>query len=159
MQLKANRKDYQTEANKLAQAIDIAIESIQKHPLPSWNKEHTDKFIEFYNNNRDAALNPKPGYKRLDSLKYIIEECFSFFNESSGECVEYFWHRIEDHGLNFQRDDKIEKALKRGEIKDRFEYEIIIDTIIPAIQSVKINSLQKEQLEKMIGVFESKLEK
>lgn len=105
---------------------------------------------------KDNALYPEPKYKKIASLKYVIERIFTIFNEGSGDFVEYFWKEINKQNLGYVREDKLWKVLKRSKINNRIEYEYIIDTIGPAEQENRITNEEAKLLSEMIGIFENK---
>ena len=87
------KRDYTTEAIRLAKAIDIAVEAFTKHPPKDMTEAFIQHTIKCYLEWKENALNPKPGFKSLASLKYIITDTFAYFNEASGPDVEYFLKR------------------------------------------------------------------
>lgn len=153
------RADYKTEALKLSKAADIAIDAFTKFPPKIWNEEtllHIQNcYVEWKNN----ALYPEPKYKKIASLKYVIERIFTIFNEGSGEFVEYFWKEIKNQNLDYTREDKLWKVLKRGKINNKIEYEYVIDIIVPAEQENRITYEEARLLSEMIGTFENKKKK
>lgn len=150
------RRTYEEEAHKLAIAIDIAIEAFQQIRPPEFEKSHQDHFISCYSEWKVKCLNPEPKYKTLASLKYSKQEVFSFFQESTGPTVEYFWKRIKKEGLDYDRENKLGKILKRGKIRGRVEYEYVTDMIVTAEQVGMISKAEMKQLGEMLGEYESK---
>jgi len=112
------KKTYEEEANNLAQAIDIAIEKLQKHPPKEFQTAHIEHFINTYSDTKNKALNPEPQFKKISSLKYHIQDVFTYFQESTGEAVEQFWRGIQEHKLPFERENKLLKILKKRKIKN-----------------------------------------
>jgi hypothetical protein len=153
------RANYETEALKLSKAADIAIDAFKKFPPHDWNEETVLHFEKCYLEKKDFALNPEPKFKSITSLKYIIEAVFTIFNESSGDFVEYFWKEIKNQNLDYVREDKLWKVLKRGKINNRVEYEYVIDIIVPAEQENRITNEEAKLLSEMIGIFENKKKK
>lgn len=153
MKQKAN---YETEAIKLSKAIDIAIKAFKKFPPYMWTEENLSDVEKCHIEWKNSALNPSPEYKKISSLKYKIESVFTIFNEGSGEFVEYFWKEIKNQNLDYVREDKLNKILKRGKIKSRIEYDYITDIIIVAEQEDRITKEESKLLNEMIGVFEIK---
>lgn len=150
------RKNYEEEAQKLSQAIDIAIESYKTVPPKLWNSSHVELFTNHLIQQKQNVLFPEPRYKSLASLKYSIEDVFTYFQESSGETVEYFWEKIIASNLDYQRVNKLEKILKRGKIKGRLEYEYVKDIILVAQQTGMISQEESKQLSEMLEKYESK---
>jgi len=85
---------YTIEATKLAMAINIAVEAIQKFPPKDYLSEHVHQFIKVYQDTKEACLNPEARFRNLVSLKYSRNDILIFFQESSGKAVEYFWENI-----------------------------------------------------------------
>ena len=119
------KRTYQDEALKLAQAIDIAIEAFKVECPKEFEKSHQEHFISCYTDWKEKCLNPEPQFKNLTSLKYSINDVFTYFQEGTGKTVEYFWKRIKEEGLEYERENKLEKILKRGIIKGRIEYDYV----------------------------------
>jgi hypothetical protein len=105
------------------------------------------------------ALNPLPQYKNLASLKYDVEAVFTIFQEGAGEYVEYFWRRIKEEKLDYERENKVRKILDRGNIRGDNEYNYVTDILVPAQQSGFITQAEAKQLSDMLGRFEAKFAK
>ena len=88
------KQNYEVEANKLAHAIDIAIETFRQFPPQNLEKHHIDHFINVYQEWKEMTLHPEPKFKTVTSLKYKIHDVFTYFQEAEGETVEQFWKRI-----------------------------------------------------------------
>ena len=151
------RLNYQIESERLSKAIDIANEALMKFPPKNWTNENLKHFEKCYLEWKDLALNPEPKFKTISSLKYLIESVFTFFNESSGEAVEFFWKLIRDQNLNYKREDKLSKILQRGNIKGQIEYEYLVDALVIAKQDKRISASEFQLLSSMIGDFEEKI--
>ena len=148
------KKIYEDEAIKLSKAIDIAIEAFEKYPPEIWTKDILTHVINCYREWKDDALNPEPKFKKITSLKYIIESVFTYFEESNGKDVEYFWKQIKEQNLDYVREDKLWKIIKRGKIKNRIEFEYVTDLIVIAEQEKRITEDEARKLATMIGEFE-----
>jgi len=153
------RKDYNTEALRLSKAIDIAVESFRKYPTDKLSAEQNEHSIKCYLDWKEKALNPEPKFRSLASLKYIIKDTFDFFNESSGLGIEYFWERITQEQLGYERQDILAKIFERGKIRGRTQYEFAVDVIIVYEQMGKITADQASKLGAMIGDYENKKSK
>ncbi len=138
----------------MARAIDIAIESLSKYPPVGFNEAHVNQFINVYKDYKASVLNPLPQYKKLASLKYIINDILTFFQESKGEAVEYFWEKVNEENLGYKREDKLRKILNRGKIRSRIEYELAVDSIVAAEEVGRITIEEACLLGKIIGEFE-----
>ena len=73
-----------------------------------------------------------------------------------GTTVEYFWKRLNEEGLNFNRENNLRKVLDRGKIKGRIEFDYIIDMFVPAQQVGLINQKEAKLLSEMISEYEAK---
>jgi hypothetical protein len=148
------KRTYEAEATKLGLAIDIAIEAFRSECPPEFEKKDQEHFIRCYAEWKEQCLNPEPQFKNLASLKYSINDVFTYFQESAGPTIEYFWKRITEEGLDYKREDKLAKILKRGKIRGRIEYEYVTDIIVVAQQVGLCTEEQAKQLSEMLGEFE-----
>jgi hypothetical protein len=142
------RRNYKDESEKLAKAIDIAIDAFNKY-------RPEKETINGYEMWKTMALNPEPPYKKLASLNYLIEYVFTYFQEGGGEIVEYFWKRIAEEELDYKRENKLQKILYQGKIKSRIQYEYIQDIFVVAQQEGMISPAQADQLAQMLERYES----
>ncbi len=149
-------RSYEEEAIKLSKAIDIAIKAFEKFPREIWSKEVLAHTISCYREWKNNALNPKPEFRKIASLNYIINDVFTLFQEGSGNDVDYFWKQIKEHNLDYIREDKLGKIIKRGKIKNRIEFEYVTDLIVIAEQEKRITESEVERLAEMIGEFEGR---
>jgi hypothetical protein len=150
------KRSYEEEAIKLSKAADIAIKAFEKYPPEIWTKDMLSHVIKCYREWKDDALNPEPKFRKITSLKYTIENVFTYFQESNGKDVEYFWREIQEQNLEYVREDKLWKIMKRGKIKSRIEFEYITDIIVVAEQEKRITESEVEKLVQMIEEFESR---
>ena len=151
------KRNYKEESEKLIKAIDIALVVFKDYPplhhMTATFLEHTIKCYEGW---KEDLLNPKPQYENLGSLKYHIDDVFTYFNESGGEAVEQFWGMIKEAELDYVRENRVLKVLKRKKIKDRQEYEYVTDVIIPFAQQQLITEEEELLLKELLGQFEKK---
>jgi len=150
------KTDYQTEADKLIKTIDISIEALMKITPKGFEQKDIDQFVKVYSEIKDSLVHPNPKFKNLKSLKYKEQDVFTYFQEASGPTVEEFWRLIKESQLDYKRVNPIGKILKRKKIKNEFELEIVIDTMIPLHQEGLINDEESENLKLMIGEYEKK---
>jgi hypothetical protein len=153
------KRDYTTEAAKLAKAVDIAIEAFKKYPPKGMDESHVLHLVKVYSEWRYNALNPAPEYKKLSSLKYSIENVFTIFQERTGEAVEFFWRQIAKEELGYVREDKLRKVLDRGRIKGRLEFDYVTDAFIAAKQEGRVTEAEADLLSNMLGDFENRKRK
>jgi hypothetical protein len=105
------KKEYATEANRLARAIDIAIESFRIYPLEGWSNKQIEHIVKVYSEWKYSALNPALEYKKIASLNYRVQEVLTIFQEGTGQAVDYFWKRIAAEELGYERVDRLRKVL------------------------------------------------
>ena len=147
------KRNYEDEAIKLSKVIDIAIESMRKFPSESWSKETLDHVVNCYKEYKEYAINPEPKFKKIASLKYLIEDVFTRFQEGSGKDVEYFWQELKKQNLDYSRKDKLDKIIKSGKIKSRIEFEYVTDIIVVAEQEGRITKDEAMLLGNMLDNF------
>jgi len=143
---------YSILAEQLAKAIDIANEAIQKFPPKGWNEGIIKHVTNMQNERKEDALK----YKNMSSLKELIHMALTRFQEGGGADVEYFWSKIKEQNLPFNRENKMEKILKRKKINNIGEYDFVIDTMIPYKQEGFIDENDIVLLNMMIAKFEQK---
>lgn len=149
------RKTYQEEANKLATAIDIAIEAFNAECPPDFEKSHQEHTISRYADWKEICLNPEPQFKNLAALKYVIHDVFAYFQEGTGKTVEYFWKKICEANLDYKRENKLEKILSRGKIRGRIEFEYVTDMILVAEQVGMTSKEETVKLSDMLREYET----
>jgi hypothetical protein len=151
--------NYDIDAIKLSKAIDIAIDSYSKFPPKDFTQANIDHVVNLHNEWKNSVLNPEPQFRKIASLKYQIENVFTFFQEGTGETVEYFWRQLSNEDLGYVRVDKLRKIIDRGKIKGRIEYEYVLDQIVVAEQCARITRDESLKLSKMLGDFETSKKK
>lgn len=151
-----SKKDYTIEAGRLAKAIDIAIESFEQYPPDEWESSHIRHIVKVYSEWKYSALNPTPEYKKITSLNYMVQDALTFFQEGTGKAVDYFWKRVAEEELGYERVDRLRKVLDRGRIRGRLEYDQVTDTFIAAKQEGRITEGEASRLGEMIGEFEKR---
>jgi hypothetical protein len=55
--------------------------------------------------------------------------------------------------LGYPREDQLRKAINRGKIKNRMEYDLVVDNLVVAEQEQRISQHEAEQLNEMLGAF------
>lgn len=148
------KKDYQTEAEKLAKAIDIAIESYTSVPPEEWDTVVLKMMTKTHREWKENALNPDPPFRNLKSLQFLVDSVFTFFNEGNGPTVELFWKKLKEVELDYPREDRLGKVLKRDKIKSRSEYNLVTDMMVGAHQTGRISEKEFKRLSEMIDEFE-----
>ncbi|QMU30609.1 hypothetical protein [Adhaeribacter radiodurans] len=153
------RKTYQEEVAKLIRAIEIAVDSFEKYCPKDLDKTSHEHVISCYKGWKEELLHPLPQYMNLASLKYFIEDVFTYFQESSGETTEYFWKRINNEALGYERENKLKKILDRGRIKGRIEFDYVTDMMVVAEQVGLTTKEESIRLGNMLDKFEFKKKK
>lgn len=146
---------YTQSAENLSKAIDIAITVIQEYPPKKWDINAINHVVNIYLEFKDRAKNPEPQFQNLKSLKYAIEDVFTFFQEGSGDAVNAFWDKVKELDLPYKRENKLVKILKRKKINNKAEFDFIIDVRVPYQQEKLINIDDIDLLNKLISEFES----
>ncbi len=150
------KRNYEEEAKRLSQAIDIAIESMVRYTPIGMEGAELDRFVDFYKETKASCFNPDPKFRSLASLKYSIDDIFTYFQEAHGPAVEYFWQKIKAADLGYVRVNRMQKILKRKRIASQVEYDFVIDTMIPYHQQEMISEEELAALKEMVGAFETK---
>lgn len=148
------KKDYHSESIRLAKAIDIAIDAFEKFPPEGFTRDNTEHITKVYTDWKFSVLNPEPQFKKIASLNHYVQEAFTFFQESTGATVDYFWQQIKENNLGYIRQDKLRKILDRGKIKGRIEYDYVTDLIVAAQQEGRTTKEETHQLGQMLEDFE-----
>ncbi len=150
--MKKTRETYEERAQKLALAVEIAQEIINtSSKLTDLDKKEYLKLGQLV---KGCALNPRKGFKRMDSLKYLESDYFVHWDEIENPEGHRFWTELFKKGLYRERRNIIEKVLKRNKIKNIAEFEFINDTIVVAEQTGHITESQSKQLNQLMGEFE-----
>jgi hypothetical protein len=92
--------------------------------------------------------------KTMEALRYIEGAVVQPFNEMTGPDADKFWQRIAEARLDFQRRDVVREILERNRIKDRVEYEIVIDTEDALLDAGKITAAEAKKLQALVDRYE-----
>lgn len=149
-------KKYIEARDNLLKAIDLANDVLLNYPHRR-TKEDVEESIKYNNKRRELTLNADKGFQTMQSLNYIVEDFFIYFQEGAGRAdVEEFWRRIKEANLPYERENKLEKIMRRGRIRNDIEYDYVVDTIVPFQQEGVISEDDVKKLNEMIDKFESK---
>jgi hypothetical protein len=151
-----NKLSYEEQVNQLLAAIDIAIASFQLYPPKNWDEGTIQHIIKTYSSWKNDVQYPKPQFKNKQSLKYSINDVFTYFQESSGEAVNYFWQQIKDTGLEFKRENRLKKVLKQKKINTQIEYDFIIDVLVPYQQEGLIGNDEVNLLNRLLADYKAR---
>lgn len=154
MKMSSKKLTYQDRAERLAKIVDIAESVIKGSDILSDDTKSGK--LQWGRQIKEMALNPEPQFKRVASIKYLEDDFLTYWNEASGPDVEKFWSTLNNGGIDFERKDIIKAILKRGKIKDIYEYDYVIDNIVVAEQLGRINNGQVDELNRFLGEFEQK---
>ena len=146
---------YTKQAENLAKAIDIAIDALQNHSFRTFTPDQVKTIMDSYISDKELALNPEPGFANVKSLRFLVDSLLTYFQESSGEDVEYFWQEIERQGLPYKRINRLDTILERGKIRNEMEYDYVTDGLVIFQQRGLIDQSQQQKLSEMIAEFES----
>ena len=155
----AKKRIYLDEVQKLLKAIDISIDSYKTYPPKDWTPEIIKMVSSNLEKDKTRILEAEPKFRTLAYLKYDIEAIFTYFQEGTGETVEYFWRTLKESKLDYIRENKLEKILNHGKIRGRIEYEYVTDMIVVAEQVGLMNKTESKNLSEMLGEYEQKKEK
>lgn len=158
-------KKYIEARDNLIKAIDLANEALLKYPNGKEKQEFVydgisytvlEWTIKWLNEVKKRRLNEEKKYETLQSLKYSIEDVFTYFQEAAGPDVDEFWRLIKESNLPYERENKLEKIMTRGRIRNDIEYDYVIDTIVPFQQEGILSNEDVKKLNEMIEKFERK---
>lgn len=152
----AKRRSYTEEVEKLCKAIDISIESYKKYPPNGWTPEIIETVTSNLEKDKNRRLEATQKLKTMTSLQYDVETVFTYFQEGSGEAVEYFWAEIKKAKLDYKRENKLEKILNRGNIKGNIEYNYVTDMLVVAEQVGLTTKAHTKKLSEMLSAYEYK---
>lgn len=148
-------KKYFEACDNFVKAVDVANEVLLNYPHGR-TKEDIDEDIEINNKRRDLALYAEKEFQTMQCLNSLVEAFFTYFQECVGPDVEEFWRRIKEANLPYERENKLEKIMKRGRIRNDIEYDYVVDTIVPFQQEGIISEDDVKKLNDMIEKFENK---
>ncbi|PSR55557.1 hypothetical protein AHMF7605_19625 [Adhaeribacter arboris] len=151
------KRNYKTESEALAKAIDMAIECVEKVWPAGFNEKQKEHFVTVYLYFKELCLHSEPEFKNLQSLKSLENDVFIYFQEGKDETVELFWKRLKEEGLGFKRKNPLTAILKRRKIKNKYEYDYVTDTIVALQQEGTITESQANELKNMLGNYEMKV--
>jgi hypothetical protein len=147
-----NNPEYNTQAKEVAEIIDIAINSLKKNPPEDFSTAHIEHFINTYLDFKNQAINPEPRFKNIQSLTQLKNESLIYFQEGSGKAVDEFWKTITEKNIPLTRKaNHLNKMLKRGKIKNKVEYDWLIDTY----NSHTLSQDEVGKINDMIAKFEN----
>ena len=150
------KRTYNEESKKLLTVIDIAIESFKKYLPEGMNKSQINRIVCIHEEWRNEIINASPESKNLKSLKYRIEDIFTYFQDSTGHTVAYFWKRLKEENLDYKYENKLKRILKQSKIKNIHDYNHVTDMIVVSQQLGLISSEDSKILNQLIGEFESR---
>lgn len=122
---------YKEASENLGKAIDIAINVTKENPPKGWDEKTILHVVNLSLEIKKNAIDPKPQFRNLKSLKYDVEMVFTKFQEGHGRYVKEFWKEIKLQKLPYKRENKMVKILKRKKINNIHEYDFVIDVIVP----------------------------
>ena len=151
------KRNYKTESEALAKAIDIAIECVEKVWPTGYKERDKNHFVTVYLDFKKKCLHPEPQFQNLQSLKSLENDVFIYFQEGKDETIELFWKRLKAEGLAYKRKNPLIAILKRKKIKNQYEFDYVTDTIVTLQQEGTITESQANELKSMLGDFEMKV--
>lgn len=149
-----NKLSYEEQTRQLIAAIDIALTSFRLYSPKNWDNSTKQHVLNTYSSWKNDLQNPNPKFKNKQSLSIIINDVLTYFQDGSGEAVNYFWQQIKNAGLDFKRENKLKKIIKRKKIKTQIEYDFIIDVFVPYQQEGLISNDEVGLLNKLLLDYE-----
>ena len=92
-------KKYIEQSTSSIKAIDIAIEVFKRIPPKGFNEHHINIVLESNHQFKKQIIEAEPKFQTLASLKYDVENVFTYFQEACEETVNEFWQKIKQAGL------------------------------------------------------------
>ena len=148
--------DYSTLARPLSAAIDIALDALAQFPPAGFSAEQLAHFVSVYREWKQEVEHPAPAYRNKRSLQYQQATVLTYFLEATGPTVDYFWQQVQQQGLPYQRVNRLANILKRGQLKSRIEYDLVVDVLVPYKQEGLLTADEAAALGLMIGEYENR---
>jgi hypothetical protein len=147
----AGPKSNGTQAEQLLKAAEISATVMREsRSLSQEQKEIALRGLE----QMRGLIAAMPESKTSKGLPDIEQAIVQPWNEESGEDAEKFWKAASAAGLDYTRRNVLQDVLKRKRVKDRQEYEVVIDTLDGDEQEGKITAGQAAELRKLATAFE-----
>jgi hypothetical protein len=151
-----SKANYNTQAKILIDVIDIAIDSLIHNPPKVFEETHIKQFVNTYLDYKNKVINPESQFHNLTSLKLIKSDILTYFQESSGKAVDVFWKEINEKKLGIIRENRFEKLIKRGKIRNHIEYDMVIDLYNAYIETNMLSIMEIDKINDLISNFENK---
>jgi hypothetical protein len=151
--MKKNNR-FNDQIDDLNRAIKIGG-NIIKHTSDLSEKEKQD-YLSGSLDMQNVISNLEEKYKNKKSLAYLEDNFYTYWNESIGKYVEEFWKSLSNNNIGYKRKDILNDTLKRGRIKNIYEYNTIQDGLVVAFQEKKITQDEMVQLSSMLSRYEEK---
>ena len=151
--------DYAAHATPLSEAIDLAVDALQRFVPPGFTHEQLAHMVGVYRAWKEQVLHPAPAYRNKRNLQYRQADVLTYFLEATGPTVDYFWQQVQQQGLPYQRVNRLGTILKRNKINSRMEYDLVVDVLVPYQQEGLLTTEEVAELTRMIGEFEARKER
>lgn len=148
--------DYYAHATPLSEAINIALDALQRFVPPGFTHEHLAHVVSVHREWKEQVLHPTPAYRNKRSLQYLQANVLTYFLEATGPTVDYFWQQVQQQRLPYQRVNRLSNILKRNKINSRIEYDLVVDVLVPYQQEGLFTADEIVLLTQMIGEFENR---
>lgn len=89
-------------------------------------------------------------------LKQLEYELLYYFNEGSGEEVDFFWAKVREEGLNFEKKDnsnRLALILKKGRLNFN-DYRYLLEDVLPFKEEKNIDDATVSKLNKLLLKYE-----
>jgi len=140
--MKKNLDELHKLLSAIIEATKIAEEISHNRELLSTDGYSRQMMIDYDRDTRELCKNLPQKYFNKKSIGIIVSDFLTYYNEGGGPDVEEFWRRVQEAGLPFERKDVLGIVLNRDRVRTRSEYDIVIDTAIPASQTGRHTSDQ-----------------
>jgi len=157
--MKKKLEELQKLLSAIIEATKIADEISHNRELLITDEYSRQMMINYNRDTRELCKNLPQKYFNKTSIGIIVSDFLTYYNEGGGPDVDEFWRRVQEAGLPFERKDVLGNVLKRDRIRTRSEYDIVVDTAIPASQTGRITEEQCLRLLQLAEEYEQRASK
>ena len=148
------KKTYEEKTGDLIRLTCIADVIVQHSS--SMDPFHKERMLDWSKLIKNLVQHPEPQHKNVKSVQSLENDFLTWWNEGYGSEVELFWMELKKAGLNYERRDILKEVLKRKKIRDREEYDFMVDSIVISKENGRINNDEYFELNNLIQDGEKK---
>lgn len=89
----------------------------------------------------------------VKGLAYLEEAFFTYWHEAPFAQTRAFWKAVARAKLPFERRDRVGEILERGRIRNRYEYDLVMD-LVGLVGADGPSRTARTQLNRMIAAYE-----